>query len=127
MFKGLTVYAPQMRSVLRIMASLAFMVHGLQKLTGWPHGHQVHDFLTMEGAAGIIETFGSLFLVFGFRSRWAAFIMSGEMAVGYFTHHMPKSFFPALNGGDAALLFCFIFLYIVFAGPGPWSIDGKEG
>jgi putative oxidoreductase len=72
---------------------------------------------------GILEFFGGLLLLAGLFTRCVAFVLAGEMAVAYWLFHAPKSFFPALNGGDAAILYCFIFLYLVFAGPGPWSID----
>ena len=73
--------------------------------------------------AAIIETFGSLLLLVGLFTRLAAFVMSGEMAFAYFMAHAPKSFYPAVNGGSLAVLYCFMFLYLVFAGGGPWSID----
>jgi putative oxidoreductase len=75
------------------------------------------------GAAGLIEIIGGLLVLVGFYTRAAAFIMSGEMAVAYFTAHLPHGFFPILNEGESAVLFCFVFLYLVFAGPGAWSID----
>ena len=75
------------------------------------------------GAAGLIEIIGGLLVLVGFYTRAAAFIMSGEMAVAYFTAHLPHGFFPILNQGESAVLFCFVFLYLVFAGPGAWSID----
>jgi putative oxidoreductase len=116
-----------MLGVLRIMSALQFLEHGSQKLLGFPTpAHGMPPILSLGGAAGCIELFGSLFLLVGFQTRIAAFLMSGEMAIGYFMEHAPKSFFPALNGGDAAVLFCFVFLYFVFAGPGAWSLDGRR-
>jgi putative oxidoreductase len=97
----------------------------LTKLFGFPGTAPANfNWITLApGLASLIETFGSLALLFGFYTRVAAFIMSGEMAVGYFMAHAPQSFFPLINRGDGAILYCFIFLYLFFAGPGPWSLD----
>ena len=118
-------WSPRLLSVLRIVAALLFLQHGLTKLFGFPGAAPAnfHWFTLAPGLAGLIEALGSLALLFGFYSRAAAFIMSGEMAVGYLLFHAPRSFFPVLNGGDPAILYCFVFLYLVFAGPGPWSLD----
>ena len=83
------------------------------------------DLFSLMGMAGILETFGGLLLLFGLFSRPVAFVLSGMMAVAYFMAHAPRSFYPINNGGDAAILYCFIFLYIFLAGPGPWSVDAK--
>ena len=120
-----TIWAPRMLSVLRIMAALLFMEHGLGKLIGfpaWPQ-HGPPAVFTEEWFSGVIEAVGGALLTLGLFTRPAAFIMSGEMAVGFFTVHFPRSFFPLLNGGDAAVLYCFLFLYFVVAGGGAWSID----
>jgi putative oxidoreductase len=109
-------------SLLRFVAGLCFMQHGLSKLFAFPAPAPAH----MTGlvlAAGIIEGLGGLLVCIGLFARPAAFIMSGEMAVGYFLVHVPKSFFPILNGGDLAILYCFVFLYIAVAGGGAWSLD----
>ena len=119
------IWAPRALSLLRIVAALVFMEHGTGKLFGfptWPAGGRPAMF-EEEWFAGIIEGLGGLLLAFGLFIRPAAFIMSGEMAIGYWTFHAPKSFFPLLNGGDAAMLYCFIFLYIFVAGGGAWSLD----
>ena len=117
----------QMLAVLRIVAALCFMEHGCQKLLGFPSvpSFGLPPALTLEWFAGCIELFGGLLVLVGFQTRIAALLMSGEMAVGYWMLHAPKSFFPAINGGDAAILFCFFFLYLVFAGPGAWAIDNR--
>ncbi len=109
-------------SLLRFVAGLAFMEHGLSKLFGFPAAAPAH-LPTLLLIAGLIEALGGLLVCIGLLSRPAAFIMSGEMAIGYFMAHLPKSFFPVLNGGDAAILYCFIFLYIAVAGGGAWSLD----
>ncbi|HEV2678745.1 MAG TPA: DoxX family protein [Aliidongia sp.] len=116
-----------MLGVLRIMTALQFMEHGSQKLFGFPTpAHGRAELLSLSGAAGCLEFFGGLLVLVGFQTRIAAFLLSGEMAIGYWMEHAPKSFFPALNGGDAAVLFCFVFLYLAFAGPGAWSLDGRR-
>jgi putative oxidoreductase len=116
-------FAPYILSILRIMAGLLFWEHGLSKMFGFPpHGAMPH-FPEMEFFAGCIESTVSILVVVGLFTRQAAFIVSGEMAIGYFLQHAPRSFFPLLNGGDAAVLYCFLFLYFVFAGPGPLSLD----
>ncbi|BAU89148.1 DoxX family protein [Methylorubrum populi] len=119
-------WAPRMLSVLRIVSALIFMAHGTQKILGFPPSAMNPPLLSMSGIAGLLELVGGALLVIGLFSRPVAFILSGEMAFAYFIAHAPKSFFPALNGGDAAILYCFVFLYIAFAGPGPWSIDAQR-
>ena len=118
-------YEPYLRSLARIMIGFTFSLHGYQKFFGWFGGIGGHSVpvTTMLGAAGAIETFGGAFIILGLFTRPVAFILSGEMAVAYFTAHAPRSFFPVLNGGDAAILFCFVFLFVVVAGPGSISID----
>jgi putative oxidoreductase len=100
---------------------LLFLQHGLSKFFGFPAAGPALSGLIILTAA--IEMFGSLLLLVGLFTRLAAFIMSGEMAFAYFIAHAPKSFYPAVNGGSLAVLYCFVFLYLVFAGGGPWSID----
>jgi putative oxidoreductase len=116
-------FQPHVLSILRIMAGLLFLEHGLSKLLGFPPHGQMPAFLALEWFAGMIEFVGGALVAVGLFTRAAAFIMSGEMAIAYFMGHAPKSFFPLLNGGEAAILFCFVFLYFVFAGAGPWSLD----
>jgi putative oxidoreductase len=121
-------WTPRVLSILRIVAGLLFLQHGLTKYFGWP-GAQPPTFqvFALVGLAGAIEIIGSLMLIAGFFTRIAAFIMSGEMAFAYFMSHLPRNFFPINNGGSLAVLYCFVFLYLVFAGPGPWSLDRKQG
>jgi putative oxidoreductase len=125
----LDTWAPRALSVLRIVAALLFMEHGLSKLFGfpvWPANGGPAMFSLLWFAA-VIEALGGVLLALGLWTRPVAFIMSGEMAVGYFLAHAPKSFFPLVNGGDAAVLYCFIFLFIFVAGGGAWSVDRARG
>lgn len=119
----LNPWAPRVLSVLRIVAALLFLEHGTQKILGFPASSMHPPIASLPGAAGLLELVGGFLLLIGLLSRPVAFILSGEMAFAYFLAHAQRSFFPALNGGDAAILFCFIFLFIFFAGPGPWSVD----
>lgn len=128
-FTFLKRFAPQLLSVLRIIAALLFFAHGSAKLLGFP---QVDMFANLQvftifGLAGILEIVGGILLAIGFHSRLVAFILSGQMAVAYFYAHAPQGFHPLLNGGEGAILFCFIFLYIAAAGAGPWSVDASRG
>jgi len=112
---------PYILSVLRIVAALLFMEHGLQKYFGFPSaGPPMRTLLYVQG---VIEIVGGVILLLGVYTRTVAFILAGDMAAAYFLAHFPRSFFPAVNGGDAAVLYCFIFFYIVFAGGGAWSVD----
>jgi len=123
MFDRLSAWAPQMLSVLRIMTGLLFLEHGTQKLLNFPPATRPVDLSSMSGISGFFEFFGGALLVLGLFTRPVAFVLSGVMAVAYFYAHAPRGFFPILNGGDAAILYCFAFLYICFAGAGPWSVD----
>jgi putative oxidoreductase len=114
--------SPYLLSILRIMVALLFFEHGLSKMFGFP-ATQVPPALTLHWLAGVIEFAGGALLIAGLFTRAAAFVLSGEMAFAYFLSHAPRGFFPIINGGDGAVLFCFVFLYIAFAGAGPWSLD----
>jgi putative oxidoreductase len=116
-------FQPYVLSILRIMAGLLFFEHGLSKLFGFPPHGQMPGFMELEWFAGSIEFAGGTLVALGLFTRAAAFIMSGEMAIGYFMMHAPKSFFPLLNAGEAAVLFCLIFLFLAVAGPGPLCLD----
>lgn len=116
--------SPIILSVLRFVTGLAFVEHGTQKLFNFPPSdHGTVAIMSLIGLAGLLEFLLGALVAAGLFSRIAAFILSGEMAFAYFMAHFPKSFFPTLNGGDAAILFCFIFLYIAFAGGGSISLD----
>jgi putative oxidoreductase len=116
-------YAPQVLSILRIIVALLFFEHGSSKLFGFPQVSPSPELFSLSWFAGAIEFVGGAFLAVGLFSRASAFVMSGEMAVAYFMSHAPRDFSPINNRGDAAVLYCFIFLYIAFAGGGPWSLD----
>lgn len=123
-------WSPRILSVLRVIAALLFMEHGLMKLFHFPAPQPgVPDPLPLLLlAAAAIEVVGGAMLTLGLFSRAVAFLCAGEMAVAYFMIHAPQGFWPALNGGDAAILFSFVFLYLAFAGGGMWSIDAlREG
>ena len=122
------VWAPRLLSILRIVAALIFMEHGTQKLFGFPPTDMgAPEALSLMWFGGVLEFVGGLLIAFGLCTRIAAFVVSGEMAAGYWMFHAPSSVFPILNGGDGAILYCFVFLYLVFAGPGAWSLDGLIG
>lgn len=119
-------YSPQLLSILRIVAGLCLLEHGTSKLLGFPHNAMFDHLTPLMIAAGIIELVGGAMILLGLFSRIAAFVASGELAVAYWMVHVPNGgFFPTLNEGDAAILFCFVFLYIAAAGPGPWAINRK--
>ncbi|WP_018388682.1 DoxX family protein [Ancylobacter sp. FA202] len=128
MIGTLTRLAPHILSLLRIMAALLLMQHGTTKVLGFPATPMSGVSLTsMSGMAGIIELVGGALLLIGLFSRATAFILSGMTAVAYFLVHAPKDFYPLVNGGELAALYCFVFFYLVFAGPGPWSVDALRG
>ena len=121
-----TVWAPRVLSILRIVAALIFFEHGSQKLLGFPPTDTPPAFLSLSWIAGALELVGGALLAVGLFTRPVAFVLSGEMAFAYWLAHAPRSFFPVLNGGDAAILYCFVFLYLAFAGGGPWSVDAMR-
>ena len=120
-------HAPLALGVLRIMSGLLFLAHGTQKLLSFPGGERAGSGWPLTGLpsyAGLIELVCGLLITLGLFTRPAAFLASGTMAAAYFIAHAPQNFFPVNNGGDAAVLYCFVFLYLVFAGPGALSVDG---
>jgi putative oxidoreductase len=123
----LTSLAPWFLALLRIVAALLFMSHGTMKLLGFPASDFQPALFSLFGLAGVIEIVGGALLVLGLFTRPVAFILSGEMAVAYFMAHAGQSFFPLQNGGESAVLFCFFFLYLVFAGPGAAAVDNLRG
>ena len=118
-------WTPYALSLLRIFVGLTFVQHGTHKFFNFPSGpsYKGIDLTTMHGWAGTIELVAGALILLGLLTRLSALIAAGEMAVGYFTVHAPVSFFPAKNGGENAYLFCFVFLFFVFAGAGPISLE----
>lgn len=123
----LNPYAPRIQSILRIVSGLAFLEHGTGKFLGFPALPDTFAPGSPPWLAGWIELICGALIALGLLTRPAAFLASGTMAVGYFMVHAPMGFFPVLNYGEPALLYCFVFLFFVFAGPGPWSVDAKLG
>jgi len=126
--RTLSPWAPRLLSVLRIVAALLFLEHGTQKLLGFPMagGGAGPALFTLAWFAGAIELVTGVLMLIGFATRPAALIASGEMAFAYWMAHAPRSPFPVLNGGDSAILYCFVFLYLAAAGAGPWSVDATR-
>ena len=117
----LAPYSPHLYALLRIVAGLLFAQHGVQKLFGWLGGEPV-SLLSQRGLAGVIETFGGLAIALGAFTSPIAFVASGQMAVAYFQAHLPRGFWPIQNGGELAVLYCFLFLYVASRGSGKWSV-----
>ena len=124
-----STWAPRVLSVLRVVAGFLIMQHGLQKIFGVPSapapgaGHEAFQWLSKTGISGILELVGGALLFLGLFTRPVAFILSGLMAVAYFMAHAPKSFWPILNMGELAVIYCFVYLYFAVAGGGEWSLD----
>ena len=121
-------YAPYALAALRIVTALIFMAHGTQKLFGFPAPPQggLPAAFSLFWIGGVLELVGGLLILLGLFTRPVAFVLAGEMAVAYWMFHAPQDPFPANNMGDAAILYCFVFLYLVAAGPGAFSIDGAR-
>ena len=120
----LAAWTSRALSVLRIVSGLLFLEHGTGKLLGFPPSdHAATELFSLIGVQGVLELVGGFLILIGLFTRPVAFILTGDMAVAYFMAHAPKSFFPTINGGQLAILFCFVFLYLVFAGGGKWSVD----
>jgi len=125
-FAWLSRWQPQMLAVLRIVTALLLIEHGTMKLFHFPAAMMPGPLPPLLLAAAIIEIVAGVLVTVGLFTRLAAFILSGENAVAYFMVHFPKTFWPTLNQGEVAILFCFVFLYIAAAGPGAWSIDSAR-
>ena len=126
---SLSAWSPQALGLLRIMTALLTIEHGTQKYFAFPPSEYLPEaptLFSLMGVAGLIELVGGVLMLIGLFTRPAAFLLSGFMAAAYFLGHAPQGSFPASNGGDAAILFCFIYLYLVFAGPGAWSVDAMR-
>ncbi|HLI98722.1 MAG TPA: DoxX family protein [Bradyrhizobium sp.] len=119
-------YMPEVLSIARFVIGLLFLEHGTAKLFDFPHGTTAQPGMgSLLWYQGIIELVGGALFAAGFLTRPVAFLLCGDMAVAYFMQHAPKNTFPMLNGGDAAILYCFVFLIYFVAGPGRWSADGS--
>jgi putative oxidoreductase len=119
-------YAPEVLSVARLVIGLLFLEHGTSKLFDFPHGAMAQPTMgSLIWFQGIIELVGGVLFILGFQTRLIAFILAGDMAVAYFMAHASKGIYPMLNGGDAAILYCFVFLIYFVTGPGRWSADGS--
>ncbi|QIL02039.1 DoxX family protein [Sphingomonas sinipercae] len=128
-FTWLSRYEPQIHAILRIISGLLFMEHGTQKFLSFPAGQYAGSGLALDGPgayAGIIELICGFLIAIGLFTRPAAFLASGTMAVAYWMAHAPQDPFPVNNMGDAAILYCFVFLFLAAAGAGPWSVDNAR-
>ena len=125
MTETMAAWAPRALSVLRIITGLMIIEHGMAKLLGWPvvAAFGQLKLFSLLGLAGTLELVGGALLILGLFTQPVAFILSGEMAVAYFMFHAPRSFFPLINGGSLAIIYCFACLYLSTAGGGPWSVD----
>ncbi|MBA3479172.1 MAG: DoxX family protein [Lautropia sp.] len=124
----LSIWAPRLLSVLRIATAYTFLQHGSAKLLGFPKVEMFDNLqlASIYGVAGVLELVGGILLLIGLFTRPVAFVLSGMMAVAYLMAHSSPFFSPMLSGGEAAYLFCFVFLYLCAAGPGPWSVDAAR-
>jgi putative oxidoreductase len=127
MFDRLSAYQPQALAALRIVTALLFIEHGTQKFFNFPPAAQPFgSMMILMGVAGALELIGGLLILVGLFTRPVAFVLCGFMAVAYFMAHAPQSFYPVNNGGDAAILYCFVFLYLTAAGPGAFALDNRR-
>lgn len=126
-----SAWAPRLRSLLRIVAAFMFVTAGTSKLFAFPAGlppdGRTAAPMTQVWIGGVLETFGGALLLLGLFTRPVAFLLSGMMAVAYFQFHAPNAFWPTMNGGVSAALYCFVWLYFAAAGAGPWSLDARLG
>jgi putative oxidoreductase len=125
-FERLSAYRPYGLAALRIITALLFIEHGTMKLFAFPAAQMAGPLPPLMLFAALLELIGGILILVGLLTRPVAFLLAGEMAVAYFMAHAPNSFFPAVNQGDAAILFCFVFLYLFFAGAGAWSVDNRN-
>ena len=123
-------WSPRLLSVLRIVAAAVFIVPGTMALFAFPAGVTPHGgtvpLVSQAGLGGVLNTFGGALLLLGLFTRPVAFLLAGEMAVAYFQFHASNGFWPTINGGVPAVLYCFLWLYLSAAGPGPWSLDARR-
>ncbi len=126
-----SAFSPRLLSVLRIVAAATYIVPGTMALFAFPVGVPPNGgtvpLLSQAGIGGVLNAFGGALLLLGLFTRPVAFLLAGEMAVAYFQFHAPGGFWPTLNGGTPAVLYCFLWLYVSAAGAGPWSLDARRG
>ena len=127
MTRWLGKFSPYCYALLRIVAGLMFAIHGSMKVLGWPGNKGAMPIASLAGVAGIIELVCGVLIMIGFLASFAAFLASGEMAYAYFSVHALGGFWPPLNGGELAVLYCFLFLYMATRGSGVWSVDALMG
>ncbi|MFW8604686.1 DoxX family protein [Rhizobium leguminosarum] len=125
-FERLSAYRPYGLAALRIITALLFIEHGTMKLFAFPAAQMAGALPPLMLFAALLELVGGILILVGLLTRPVAFLLAGEMAVAYFMAHAPNSFFPAVNQGDAAILFCFVFLYLFFSGPGAFAVDNRK-
>ncbi|ARM88576.1 DoxX family protein [Rhizobium sp. CIAT894] len=125
-FERLSAYRPYGLAALRIITALLFIEHGTMKLFGFPASQMSGSLPPLMLFAALLELIGGILILVGLLTRPVAFLLAGEMAVAYFMAHAPNSFFPAVNQGDAAILFCFVFLYLFLSGPGAFAVDNRK-
>ena len=125
-FERLSAYRPYGLAALRIITALLFIEHGTMKLFGFPASQMSGSLPPLMLFAALLELIGGILILSGLLTRPVAFLLAGEMAVAYFMAHAPSSFFTAVNQGDAAILFCFVFLYLFFSGPGALAVDNRK-
>ncbi|MBY5445149.1 DoxX family protein [Rhizobium leguminosarum] len=125
-FERLSAYRPYGLAALRIITALLFIEHGTMKLFAFPAAQMAGPLPPLLLFAALLELIGGILILVGLLTRPVAFLLAGEMAVAYFMAHAPNSFFPAVNQGDAAILFCFVFLYLFFSGPGAFAVDNRK-
>jgi putative oxidoreductase len=125
-FERLSAYRPYGLAALRIITALLFIEHGTMKLFGFPASQMQGSLPPLLLFAALLEVIGGILILVGLLTRPVAFLLAGEMAVAYFMAHAPNSFFPAVNQGDGAVLFCFVFLYMFFSGPGAFAVDNRK-
>jgi putative oxidoreductase len=123
------IWAPRILSLLRIVTGLLFLQHGMAKLFQFPHVTAFDNLglASLPGVGGFVELICGALVTVGLFTPIAALLASGEMAIAYFVAHAPRNFFPIVNGGNLAILYCFVFFYLIFAGAGPWSVDALMG
>lgn len=125
-FERLSAYRPYGLAALKIITALLFIEHGTMKLFAFPAAQMAGPLPPLMLFAALLELIGGILILVGLLTRPVAFLLAGEMAVAYFMAHAPNSFFPAVNQGDAAILFCFVFLYLFFSGPGAFAVDNRK-